>query len=139
MNSATHDHYRHRWTLVLAIGVFTLGCAAEVETTQVSGQASYRDKPIAGGVVNFFPATGGRPIAGIVDDQGHYEANLPAGDYTVAVQSSSNLPEGFKEGDPLPPPDPYAVPVKYQLHKKSGLKASIAKQSEVQEVNFELK
>lgn len=127
------------WFMAVTLSSLALGCAPKDETTEITGHVSYKGKPVAGGVVNFYPQAGGRPIAGIIDDQGRFQTNLAGGDYAVSVQSSTNLPEGFKEGDPLPPPDPNAVPIKYSLQKKSGLKASISQQPAPQEINFDLK
>lgn len=139
MNSPRMFDLRRHGCWAVALLALTLGCKAQVETTRVLGQVTYKDRPVAGGVVNFFPAAGGRPLAGVIDTEGHYQFDLPAGDYAVAVQSSPKYPVGFKEGDPLPPPDPHAVPTRYSLQKKSGLTATILKQEEPQTVDFALK
>lgn len=122
------------WVFLSPIG----GCAPQPETQHVSGHVSYKGNPVARGVVTFFPAAGGRPFAGITNNEGHYQIRLPAGDYSVAVQPSANLPKDFKEGDPLPPPDPSAVPAEYRHQKKSGLTARVLKQPGPQEINFDL-
>lgn len=120
------------WLIILLLS----GCSETEETTTVTGLVSYKQQPVAGGAVSFFPRSGERPINGILTGEGRYEIQLPPGEYTVAVQSDANLPEGFKEGDPLPPPDPKAVPPKYQHPKRSGLKAEIESQSEPQSLDF---
>ncbi|MEQ8209134.1 MAG: hypothetical protein RH917_04815 [Lacipirellulaceae bacterium] len=115
------------------------GCSETVETTTVTGMVSYKERPVSGGAISFLPRTGGRPLNGILSDGGKYEIQLPAGDYSVVIQPDSNLPEGFKEGDPMPPPDPNAVPARYQHPKRSGLKATVGNQTEPMEANFDLK
>lgn len=137
MNSVLANRLRGHACCCLVIALLC-GCNETEETTTVAGVVTYKQNPVAGGAISFFPRTGGRPINGILSDEGLYKIELPSGEYTVAVQPDSNLPEGFQEGDPLPPPDPNAVPPKYQHPKRSGLKLSVASQVEPQRADFQL-
>jgi len=74
--------------------------------------------------VRFYPAGGGRPIVGTVDTEGNYRAKLPPDDYTVVIQASTNLPEGWREGDPIPPQQ-VQVPKVYSHRKRSPLSLTV--------------
>lgn len=130
------------WKALQLLGLVFLspisGCAPQPETQHVSGYVSYKGNPVARGVITFFPTAGGRPLTGTTNDEGHYQVQLPAGDYAVAVQSSANLPKDYKEGDPPPLPDPDAVPAKYRHQKNSRLTAQVPKQPGPHEINFDL-
>lgn len=121
----------------LALGVLA-SCEQKPVTQQVQGTITYSGEPLDHGMINFM-ASGARPIGAPIASDGTYAAELPPGQYAVVVISPPKLPEGYQEGDPLPPSDPNAVPARYSLQKKSGLTASILKQEEPQTVDFALK
>ncbi len=76
------------------------------------------------GVVNFFSEGGDRPLGAPVSAEGTYTAVLPPGDYKVVVMTSSSVPDGWKEGDPLPQPK-VAVPLKYTQPRSTPLRVTV--------------
>lgn len=62
---------------------------------------------------------------------------MPPGEYVVTVMIGASLPEGYKEGDPIPPPK-FKLPEEYTVRGKSSLKATI-KPGQSEPLNFELK
>jgi hypothetical protein len=120
---------------LLAPLTFAVGCGGGPHTVSVSGRVAYRGEPVNSGAVTFFPATGRQVIAPI--SNGQYRTDLPPGDYTVVINVSTELPPGFKEGDPLPPAK-IVLPAEYATRAKSTLSAEVG-ESGSQEVNFELK
>jgi hypothetical protein len=116
--------------------VNTVGCGTSSDTVSVNGTISYRGEPFPTGSITFFP-TAGRPIVASIADDGTYEAEMPPGDYTVAIMLGAQLPPGYKEGDPIPPPK-IELPAEYSTRAKSTLTATVvAGQSEP--IDFELK
>jgi hypothetical protein len=111
--------YRSCGWLLLLVGF--AGCGKASDSAQVSGTVTVSGQPLPGGVVSFFPATGERAINATVDTGGHYHVALPPGDYTVTAQVSRPMPEGWQEGDPLPPPPVLQVPAKFRQPKSSPL------------------
>jgi hypothetical protein len=59
------------------------------------------------------------------------------GEYVVVIMIGATTPEGYKEGDPLPPPK-ITLPDQYTVRAKSSLKANVAA-GQSEPVNFELK
>mgnify|MGYP002621432673 CR=1 FL=1 len=121
----------------LALGLFA-GCEQQPVTQQVQGTVKFQGKPLDHGMVSFL-APGARPIGAPIATDGTYQVQLPPGDYDVVVISPPKLPEGFKEGDPLPQPLPEGLPAKFSRKESSGLSASIELQESPQKVDFELK
>ena len=111
------------------------GCKKPSGTESVHGTVSYRGEPLATAVVNFYPPTG-RAIPASVTN-GEYGAELAPGEYLAAIDLGVQLPAGFKEGDPIPPPK-IVLPPEYTECAKSTLKASV-KPGQVEPINFELK
>jgi hypothetical protein len=85
--------------------------------------------------LTFFP-TAGRPVA-VAVIEGKYEAELMPGDYIAVVDLAAELPPGFKEGDPVPPPK-LVLPEHYTTRAKSRLKATVAADQEAP-IDFDLK
>ncbi|MDZ4659317.1 MAG: hypothetical protein SH868_17220 [Bythopirellula sp.] len=123
--------------LPLLLWSLQLGCDRGLQLGDVQGKVTFRGKSLDHGMVSFFPAKG-RPIGVAILIDGTYMAALEAGDYEVIVVSPPKLPAGFKEGDPLPPPDPNPLPAKYGRKETSGLSARIEPGSEPQVVDFEM-
>jgi hypothetical protein len=122
--------------LVLALlNVSTAGCAEDSGTIPVQGQVTYRGEPLGAGVVTFFP-TRGRPVSAAVSAAGDYRVELQPGDYTVTVRAGTEIPPGYKEGDPIPPPK-IALPPEYTSRARSKLTAKVD-ESGGQTVDFEL-
>jgi hypothetical protein len=69
--------------------------------------------------------------------QGEYETALTPGEYVAVVDVGAELPPGFKEGDPVPPPK-VVLPQQYTVRMKSPLKATVAADQKVP-INFDLK
>jgi hypothetical protein len=114
---------------LLAALVSVGGCGQKSDRVSVDGQITYRGAPVPKAAVTFFP-NNGRPVTAPVSDQGQYQIELLPGDYVATVNLSTELPPGFKEGDPIPPPKIVLPPV-YTTRAKSPLKATVsASQSE---------
>jgi hypothetical protein len=110
---------------ILPLLLIAIGCNSGEPTTKVTGLVSYKGAPLPSGLINFFPATGGRPIGQTIGSDGKYAIELPPGDYTVVVLASNPpVPAGWKEGDPLPKPE-VTIPAKYGLPTSSPLQVSI--------------
>jgi hypothetical protein len=73
----------------------------------------------------------------MIQSDGTYSFDLPAGEYKVRIDTPPALPAGWKEGDPAPPPAPRLVPEKYASYTSSGLTATI-NDSGSQTVDFTL-
>jgi hypothetical protein len=129
-----------RLTALVCLVAFTLavGCGdgGPVPRT-VEGKVTYAGKPLDHGMIMFQPDKGRLASAGLQPD-GHYSVSLAPGNYSVFLNAPPKLPEGFREGDPIPPPDPNALPGKYSQKESSGLAASVEAGSGVQTVNFVL-
>jgi hypothetical protein len=112
------------------------GCGASGTTTLVSGRVTVSGQAMEGGIVSFFPGGGGRPQHTPLDASGAYQVVLPPGNYTVVIQASAQLPEGWKEGDRVPPPRvaPRAI---YSQPRRSPLKLTVAA-DEAQQQDFQL-
>ena len=112
------------------------GCGNSENTVKVRGHASYRREALANGTVTFFPVSG-RPVVAALSGEGEYTAEVTPGEYVVAIMIGATIPEGYKEGDPIPPPK-IVLPPEYTERAKSTLKASV-KSGQVEPINFELK
>jgi len=113
------------------------GCGGSEQVQTVSGTVSYRGNPLESGLVSFFPG-GGRPIGAPIKADGTYQAELPPGDYGVAISSSPKVPADLQEGDPPPPRDPNALPIRYSTPNQSGLRVTVSAEGRSQTENFEL-
>lgn len=56
---------------------------------------------------------------------GTYEFVLPPGDYQVRIDAPPELPEGLKEGDPIPKLGPRLAPEKFADFNSSGLTLTV--------------
>jgi len=121
--------------LLCLLSMTAVGCGEASDTVAVSGKVTYRGEAITNGAVTFFP-TAGRPATFPLSDDGSYSGELPPGDYTVIVNVATELPPGFKEGDPFPPPK-VALPPEYTTRVRSKLTATVAAENE-QPINFDL-
>jgi hypothetical protein len=68
---------------------------------------------------------------------GKYETSLSPGDYIVVVTVGVDVPAGWREGQPLPPPK-FTLPAEYTSRVKSTLKATV-KAGQSEPIDFELK
>jgi hypothetical protein len=124
------------WAAVSACCLILTGCGDSAGGVDVSGNITYRGKPLGEGDIAFFPASG-HPIGALVDSSGNYTATLPPGEYRVIIGKSNPLPPGWKEGDPQPPPkDP--LPAKFTEPTSTELKATVTG-SQTEPINFALK
>ena len=130
------QHSRCGLSLAVALLSVALAGCSKSAGTPVKGRVSYKGSPISGASLIFYPATG-RAMTTVVDADGNYATNLPAGDYTATVTLSVELPAGWKEGQPIPPAK-ITLPPQYTKRTQTPLKASIAAGS-VQSVDFDLK
>jgi hypothetical protein len=113
------------WCVAMAIGAMSLGgCGEPSETVSVHGHVTYQGEAVTNGSLTFFPESG-RPIATPLTDAGQYAVELPPDQYDVAVSVGVTLPAGWKEGDPVPPPE-ITLPARYTTRAKSVLQATVA-------------
>src|SRR5262245_3334162 len=121
-----HDSFHFRTSCLLAalVAMCTTGCGSSTNTVKVRGHAAYRGESLTNGTVTFFPASG-RPMIAPLSEEGDYTAELAPGEYEVVMMIGTKPPEGYKEGDPLPPPK-ITLPDEYTIRAKSKLKASVA-------------
>jgi uncharacterized membrane protein len=113
------------WWAIAAI-LFLLGapgCGQNGQTVTVQGTVSYRGEPLTNASIMFFPVSG-QPVTATVSSTGQYTANLSPGDYTVVVTLGAQLPPGYKEGDPIPPPK-LVLPPQYSTRAKSTIRATV--------------
>jgi hypothetical protein len=113
------------WLFIAAAGLSAAtGCGGGDDATTVSGTVIVAGQTMGEGALNFFPVGGDRPIGTPVSADGTYSQSLPPGDYSVVVVTSTMPPEGWKEGDPLPPPK-VKVPQKYAQPRSTPLKLAV--------------
>jgi hypothetical protein len=125
------------WCILCVIVVVgASSCKKSSGAIPVHGRLAYRGEALKSARITFFPSTGRPVTAGVA--QGEYETELPPGDYTVVINIGTELPAGFKEGDPLPPPPKIALPPQYSTRAQSALKATI-KSGQDQPIDFDLK
>jgi len=122
--------------LAALIVLCATGCRNSANTVKVQGHVSYKGEALTNATVNFFP-TSGRPVVASLTGEGNYTAELAPGDYVVVVMVGTTLPEGYKEGDPVPPPK-IVLPVQYTTRVKSTLRATVT-QEQTDAINFDLK
>lgn len=99
------------------------GCGQDGQTVTVQGTVSYRGEPLSNASIMFFPVSG-QPVTATISSTGQYTANLSPGDFTVVVNLGAQLPPGYKEGDPIPPPK-LVLPPQYSTRAKSTLHATV--------------
>jgi hypothetical protein len=63
-------------------------------------------------------------LAAGLESDGTFRTLLPPGDYRVTVEPGLHLPEGWKEGEPLPPNQP-EVPALYQSAQTTTLRVEV--------------
>jgi hypothetical protein len=119
----------------LSTTILLSGCREPSDTVSVTGKVTYRGQPLTNGAVMFFPPTG-RPSAVALSEDGSYSADLPPGEYTVTINVVTELPPGYREGDPLPPPK-IVLPPEYTTQAKSTLKATVSEENQ-QPIDFKL-
>jgi hypothetical protein len=121
--------------LVTAAVLTSAGCGESSDKAAVHGNVTYRGEPISNASLMFFP-TIGRPTPVVLSSDGSYRTELPPGDYAVTVNVGAEVPPGFKEGDPLPPPK-FSLPEEYTLRTRSALQATVAP-DQSQPIDFKL-
>lgn len=115
---------RTAFALTLATGIIACaGCSDDSGKVDVHGQVTYRGQPVTDGTLTFFP-TSGAPQSAQLGDGGAYELPLPPGDYRAIVTIGVTLPEGWKEGDPVPAPT-LVLPQKYTSRARTELTAHV--------------
>jgi hypothetical protein len=76
------------FSLLLLSILFVAGCTRSAEQQgEVSGQVTYKGKPLPGGRVTFF-GTKGFTGHGIISPQGEYSLKAPLGEVQIAVDNS---------------------------------------------------
>jgi hypothetical protein len=119
------------------LAMFT-GCGGS-DLTTVTGRATYREQPLAGGSVMFHPESG-HPVSVGIDESGQYTADLPPGEYRVAINAAGiEVPPGWKEGDPPPPPAKLVLPPEYSQRTTTVLRLTVPPGGEPQTADYLLK
>ncbi|MCA9234183.1 MAG: carboxypeptidase regulatory-like domain-containing protein [Planctomycetales bacterium] len=129
-------HAKRMLSWIALVLVSAGGCQEPDNGVDVQGAVTYQGRAVPRGIVSFSP-TSGRPINAQIDDAGKYAVRLPPGEYRVTVTLSTELPEGWKEGDPLPRPKVKLPPI-YSNPVKTPLTATIAA-DQATPVDIELK
>jgi hypothetical protein len=87
-----------------------------------------------------FHPESGHPVSVGIDQAGSYAAELPSGNYRVAVNAAGvEVPPGWKEGDPAPPPPKLILPPEYSQRARTVLQLSVSGNEEQQTADFLLK
>lgn len=154
---------RRCWFAALLLPALAAGCSSR---GQVSGQVLYKGKPVPGGSVIFRPADArANTVTASLDENGHYEATLPAGEVQIAVDNQElepqtgerpprmplppgiKLPPGVKPAAPAAPaPSPEApdkpagkyvrIPSKYYNVDTSGLTYTVKAGSQTYDIQL---
>lgn len=127
--------HKTRDCLYIAFVLAIVGCSNSGDP-QITGVVSYEGKKITSGVINFLPKDGGQPLGGPIQAEGTFSCSIPPGEYTVLISAPAAVPEGWKDGDPVPIGRPQ-VPLKYASRATSDLQTHIT--AETKELNFSLK
>jgi hypothetical protein len=74
--------------------VLVVGCGSVTSNTPatVSGTVTYKEMPVTGGTVTFYPKEGGAYPTGL-DLEGRYTISVPTGEFTVTVETESINPK----------------------------------------------
>ncbi len=100
-----HPRARHLaafWPAALLLPALLAGCGRQ--TGHVSGTVKFQDKPLPGGWLTFRPADPkANSVPALIGPDGHYEATLPVGDVTIAVDNRELQPPERGPHNPLPP------------------------------------
>jgi hypothetical protein len=118
------------------MAMIVVGCGGGADTTTVAGKITFNGQSVTRGIINF-QAEGSRPIGGGIASDGTYSVELPPGQYKVRIDAPPAVPEGYREGDPLPPLGPRLVPEKYANFNSSGLTATVTADGS-QSIDFNL-
>jgi hypothetical protein len=143
------------WVALALVLALVCGCGGKGSSTsaKVSGQVTFKGKPVGGGTITFYPESGGQYQGTIDADGAYYATDLPPGDALVAIETDSvkamhATPAGMEQGhkrvnSPLvsqeasPPAGEYVkLPAKYAKPKLSGLSVTLAAGRQTK--NFEL-
>lgn len=118
----------------LLLGILIVGCGSSSKTSPVSGQVTYKGKPVPNANVSFTPAEGAsRAATGLTDGNGNFtlgtlstsDGALP-GNYRISViaRGPDRLPKPGETGSGMPgemmPGEPI-IPLKYFQPDTSGL------------------
>lgn len=101
-----------------------VGCGGGTGGSTVRGKITYQGKQVTSGLINFKGAQA-QPLGGAIMPDGTYEFVLPPGDYQVRIDAPPELPEGLKEGDPIPKLGPRLAPEKFADFNSSGLTLTV--------------
>jgi hypothetical protein len=113
--------------LLLAVSLIS-GCGSGDGGATVSGVVSFNGVPVTTGVIGFYKS-GSKALGGPIGADGAYSLAIPPGEYQVRVDAPSPMPDGWKEGQPLPKLPPRPVPEKYASFETSGITATITDES----------
>ena len=130
-----------RFALAALITCFCIGCGGGPATTNVSGTVTFEGKPVTSGLINFRAPSGGRPLGGGLQSDGAYEAELPAGDYLVRIDSPPEYSQEVDAEGRLAVPkevSPRQLPIEYASFEGSGLTATVSADESSQQINFKL-
>ncbi|MBX3432086.1 MAG: carboxypeptidase regulatory-like domain-containing protein [Pirellulales bacterium] len=136
--SLHHDRLGRRLLLggSLSVALIAIGCSRQEPGLPVAGTVTYRGKPVPKAAITFYPASG-RPVMASASESGQYSCRLEPGDYQATVVLGVQLPPGWKEGDPIPPPS-VTLPANYSSRVRTPLRATVAA-GQTEPIDFALK
>ena len=120
--------------MVFAAALLMAGCGSSGDGVPVTGKVTFRGQTFSNASITFYPVNG-RPVYSSITD-GTYSVNLRPGEYRVAISLGVNLPEGWKEGDPIPPRE-VQLPPKYSDVRGTPLTITVS-EDQAEPVNFDL-
>lgn len=115
-----------RLAAVLGLAI-CIGCSSKEATYEVTGKVTYRDTSLPQGVVVFTPEHGRPQRPTIIEKDGSYRMNVPAGKYRVAVVAMPNVQE-VKQGHYLEEANVSIrshIPERYGNPATSGLEVTV--------------
>jgi hypothetical protein len=132
--SAVRPEFRLLILLGIGAAFILSGCQSKNDGVSVRGTVSYRGQAFSNASITFYPATG-RPVYSSISD-GNYAVELLPGQYKVAISLGVNLPENWKEGDPIPSRE-FVLPDKYSDPRDTPLVAAV-NEDQIAPINFDL-
>ncbi len=110
--------------IMLSALTVLVGCGTPSDRIPIAGRVTYQEQPLANGTLMFYPSEG-RPTAVTLAADGTYTCQLPAGGYRVTVNVGVQLPDGWKEDDPVPRPS-IQLPPNYTSRVRTPIQVTVS-------------
>ena len=123
--------------LLVVVSASFQGCETSEPFTVVSGVVQYQQATLDRGSLRFYK-TGSQPIGSIIESDGSYTVELPAGDYRVSVSYPPPPPPEGKPIEEVPSETTSVIPARYTQPDKSELKVSVKPSQEPFSYNITL-